>query len=99
MSLSSRERFRRFLQDYRLRRLDHTTEGGEAEPAPHTGAPARSRSREYLREYLRWLRPHRYALGVVFLIALVTAGLQLVEPLFMRFIIDRVLLNTTLDSA
>ena len=97
MPLSSRERFRRFLRDYRQRRLDHATEGGE-EPAPQTGPPDRSRRREYLREYLRWLRPHRYALGVVFLFALVTAGLQLVEPLFMRFIIDRVLLNPSLDS-
>jgi ATP-binding cassette subfamily B protein len=98
MSVSSRERFRRFLRDYRERRLDHTTEAGE-EPAPQTGPPLSRRRREYLREYLRWLRPHRYALGVVFLLALVTAGLQLVEPLFMRFIIDRVLLIATLDSA
>jgi ATP-binding cassette subfamily B protein/subfamily B ATP-binding cassette protein MsbA len=51
-----------------------------------------------MREYLRWLRPHRRALGAVFLLALVMAGLEMIEPLFMRFIIDRVLLNTTLDT-
>jgi ATP-binding cassette subfamily B protein/subfamily B ATP-binding cassette protein MsbA len=32
-------------------------------------------------------------------LALVAAGLQMIEPLFMRFIIDRVLLNTGLDRA
>ena len=32
-------------------------------------------------------------------LALLTAGLQMVEPLFMRHIIDRVLLNTGLDKA
>jgi len=98
MSVSSRERFNRFLREYRERRLDHATEGSE-EPPTQAGPPVRARRREYLREYLRWLRPHRYALGLVFLLALVTSGLQLVEPLFMRFIIDRVLLARTLDSA
>jgi len=59
----------------------------------------RGRRREYLTEYLRWLRPHRAQISVVFLLALVVAGLQMIEPLFMRFIIDRVLLNETLDAA
>ncbi|MDQ3949364.1 MAG: ABC transporter ATP-binding protein/permease, partial [Gemmatimonadota bacterium] len=53
----------------------------------------------YLREYLRWLSPHRFAVGAVFLLALTVAGLQMIEPLFMRFIVDRVLLNTALDTA
>ncbi len=33
------------------------------------------------------------------LLALVIAGLEMIEPLFMRFIIDRVLLNETLTPA
>jgi ATP-binding cassette subfamily B protein/subfamily B ATP-binding cassette protein MsbA len=53
---------------------------------------------DYLREYVRWLRPHRYQVLAVFLFALLAAGLQMVEPLFMRFIIDRVLLDQTLDG-
>jgi ATP-binding cassette subfamily B protein/subfamily B ATP-binding cassette protein MsbA len=60
---------------------------------------SKTKRRQYLREYLRWLWPHRYAVGLVFFLALLTAGLQMIEPLFMRFIIDRVLLNTELDSA
>ena len=38
-------------------------------------------------------------MAVVFGLALAGAGLQMVEPLFMRFIIDRVLLNADLSSA
>jgi ATP-binding cassette subfamily B protein/subfamily B ATP-binding cassette protein MsbA len=37
--------------------------------------------------------------GLVFGLALASAGLQMVEPLFMRFIIDSVLLNAALDTA
>ncbi len=47
-----------------------------------------------LRDYARWLWPHRRAIGGVFLLALVAAGLQMAEPLFMRFIVDGVLLAT-----
>jgi ATP-binding cassette subfamily B protein/subfamily B ATP-binding cassette protein MsbA len=50
-------------------------------------------------EYLRWLWPHRFAVAAVFGLALLAAGLQMVEPLFMRFIVDRVLLNQALDPA
>ena len=52
-----------------------------------------------MRAYLRWLMPYRVGLAAVFVLALTSAGLQMIEPLFMRFIVDRVLLNTVLDSA
>jgi ATP-binding cassette, subfamily B, bacterial len=69
-----------------------------AAPNGETAPPVDKRKRrEYLREYLRWLWPHRFAVGGVFLLALMVASLQMIEPLFMRFIIDRVLLNTALD--
>jgi ATP-binding cassette subfamily B protein/subfamily B ATP-binding cassette protein MsbA len=90
---SSREKYRKFLEDYRARKLD---EVAEAEKAP---AASPGKRREYLRDYLRWLRPHRYAIAALFGFALVAAGLEMIEPLFMRYIIDRVLLNTALDSA
>jgi len=35
----------------------------------------------------------------MFVFAVIAAGLQMMEPLFMRFIIDRVLLDTSLDRA
>jgi ATP-binding cassette subfamily B protein len=100
VSRSSRERYRRFRQDYKQRRLDdESTKSGEASPPAEPAPPGRGKRREYLREYLRWLWPHRYAVGTVFALALMVAGLEMIEPLFMRFIIDRVLLNPALDSA
>jgi ATP-binding cassette subfamily B protein/subfamily B ATP-binding cassette protein MsbA len=108
---SSRQRYRVFVEDYKHHRLDDVTRADDTPPAPDagaapSGAPAarwwplgRGRQREYVRDYLRWLRPHRVAVGTVILLALFGAGLQMIEPLFMRFIIDRVLLNTGLDAA
>ncbi len=111
-SRSSRRRYRGFVQDYKRRRLDDPADTAKDEsqrdgaakadedtPALKPQRQGRGKRREYLREYLRWLRPHRYAVGAVFVLALLVAGLQMIEPLFMRFIIDRVLLNTALDPA
>jgi ATP-binding cassette subfamily B protein/subfamily B ATP-binding cassette protein MsbA len=97
---SSRDRYRDFIQDYKHGRLDQSTgETAAKSDRPAPPAPSRGKRREYLREYIRWLWPHRYAVAALFALALTVAGLQMVEPLFMRFIIDRVLLNTSLDTA
>ncbi len=108
---SSRQRFRKFRQDYDQGRLDDSVDAGETPKQPEGSAKEggdvvavqlrrqrRGKRREYLREYLRWLWPHRYGVVAVFGLALLAAGLQMIEPLFMRFIIDRVLLKTDLDS-
>jgi ATP-binding cassette subfamily B protein/subfamily B ATP-binding cassette protein MsbA len=101
----SRTRFRAFLADYRARRLDARAEGEPVNGAPVDGEPASgagrtgfSRHRQHLRQYARWLRPHAGAVAVLFVLALITAGLQMAEPLFMRFIVDRVLLATALAA-
>jgi ATP-binding cassette, subfamily B, bacterial len=90
---SSKQRYREFVQDFKLRRLDATSEDGGPAPAP--GQPGARRA--YLREYLRWLKPHGKELAAVFIVALVVAGLQMIEPLFIRHIVDRVILNRDLD--
>jgi ATP-binding cassette subfamily B protein/subfamily B ATP-binding cassette protein MsbA len=111
---SSRRRYRTFVQDYRHRRLDAVADatdglatanppeagdGAEAPPDADASPAARKRRRRAsLRQYLRWLWPHRFAVALVFLLALTTAGLQMIEPLFMRFIIDDVLLEADLDQ-
>ncbi len=95
---SSRRRYWGFVLDYKERRLADSQEDGKPESAPEPEKEHPSKRREYIRDYLRWLWPHRFAVGALFLIALVAAALQMVEPLFMRFIIDRVLLNDTLDA-
>lgn len=107
-SRSSRQRYRAFVRAYKARQLEDPADAGtiekrtdDASKAPEeTAAPEPERQRrKYLRAYLRWLWPHRYAAVVVLLLALLVAGLEMIEPLFMRFIIDRVLLNTDLDQA
>ncbi|HEY2850753.1 MAG TPA: ABC transporter ATP-binding protein, partial [Gemmatimonadaceae bacterium] len=99
---SSRQRYQRFVEDYRKHRLDALNDdqkrlsGGDDGA---NGATAPRGRRRYVREYLHWLKPHRYAVGGFILLALVVAGLQMVEPLFLRFIVDHVLLNKSLDNA
>ena len=92
---SSRHRYREFRKDYQAQRLDAALDAvdrpPESEPAPET--PSRDKRWYYVREYLRWLKPHRSAVAAFAALALVAAALELVEPLFMRFIIDRVLLK------
>jgi ATP-binding cassette, subfamily B, bacterial len=107
---SSRQRYRAFVEDYKRRQLDDPMNAGEgvkgqADLTNGTELPAepRGRSRDtrrkYLRAYLRYLWPHRTAVVAIFIFALVVAGLEMIEPLFMRFIVDRILLNTGLDTA
>ena len=105
---TSRERYHGFVEDYRLRRLDERTEAAGAKAGPATDgakppdAAARekkTRRRAYVGEYLRWLRPYRVEIGLVFFLSLVRAGLEMIEPLFLRFIVDHVLLNRALDAA
>jgi len=61
--------------------------------APTTGETPKARRKRYLRDYRRWMWPHRGPVAIVFGLALVGAGLEMVEPLFMRFIIDGILLS------
>jgi ATP-binding cassette subfamily B protein len=108
---SSRQRYRRFVNDYLQGRLDDSDSPDGREPRANVGPGLKGRlarlrglrprgkRREYLGEYLRWLKPLRLAVGAVFLLALIRAGLEMIEPLFMRFIVDRVLLNGALTTA
>ena len=102
---SSRQRYRDFVGAYHARRLDETIEGGETRDGGLTPDTAdatrakRQKHRAFFREYMHWLAPHRGAVAIVAVLALVVAGLQMVEPLFMRYIVDRVLLNPALDIA
>ena len=108
---SSRRRYLGFVEDYKQRRLDDSADAADnegrldasapdgGEQSPESKRQRRGKRREYLREYVRWLWPHRYAVAALFVLALLAAGLEMIEPLFMRFIVDRVLLNSQLDLA
>ena len=108
---TSRQRYAQFVEDYRHRRLDERVEEASAgkpiEEKPAAEPPTRRRGlrklfragnrKQYTRDYLRWLKPHRRTVAIVFTLALVSAGLEMIEPLFLRFIVDKVLLNRALD--
>ena len=108
---TSRQRYDRFVQDYRKGLLDDQVDAArglkptdesrsvDGGPSSRPTAWLGGQRRQYLREYLRWLWPHRYGVAIVFGLALAGAGLQMIEPLFMRFIIDRVLLNADLSTS
>jgi ATP-binding cassette subfamily B protein/subfamily B ATP-binding cassette protein MsbA len=103
---SSRQRYRTFVQDYHHGRLDDVEKPAESQPRPGADPPPpeepgrkKAKRREHMRDYLRWIWPHRWAAGALLLLALISGGLQMVEPLFMRFIVDRVLLVRGLDAA
>jgi ATP-binding cassette subfamily B protein len=91
------------VDDYRNRRLDQKVDekpaGAGSSPKPESKGLLTGARRASLREYARWLKPHRVAIGWFVVLSLVVAGLQMIEPLFMRFIVDRVLLVTGVDTA
>ena len=109
---SSRRRYKGFVRDYRAGQLDaatdarddfrkkqdtEVTEGKEdAEKGKGKGL-LRGKRKQYLREYFRWLWPHRAAVAGVFGLALAGATMEMVEPLFMRYIIDDVILAPDID--
>ena len=103
---SSRQRYRQFVDDYLHGRLDDSDQKRQESTPPDVAKSSveaarkhrltRNR-RQYLREYLRRLSPYRFAMGAIFLFALLGAGLQMAQPLFMRFIVDSVLLKKGLD--
>jgi ATP-binding cassette subfamily B protein len=96
---SSRQRYHGFVEDYKLRRLDDTAAAVDPTRGPEANQARRANRRDYLRKYIGWLRPHAFAIGVVFVLALIVGGIEMVQPLFMRFIVDRILLNSALDAA
>ena len=102
---SSKRRYQRFVDDYMHGRLDPADQAPGADPrielTPRGIAGAlkqtffpKGKRRQNLGAYVRWLWPHRFQAAVVFSLALVTAGLEMAEPLFMRFIIDNILLTS-----
>ena len=75
---SSRQRYLKFVADYKQRRLDALLEGNDEDKGTDEKPAEEKRSswqealgqkggtrREYLREYLAWLWPSRYAAVVL----------------------------------
>ena len=104
---ASRLNYRDFRRAYKLGTLDqpveHDAKATETPGPPGTpdplGKDKKVKRRAHMRAYLRRLWPFRFSVALVFGLALLTAALQMVEPLFMKFIIDGVLLNTSLNDS
>src|SRR5688572_3601405 len=88
---SSRQHYDVFRRDYRDGTLDDKAAGAETLPAARKRNATR---RDYLRDYFRWLWPERWAVLTVFALAIATAGLEMIEPSFMRYNSDRLLLDS-----
>jgi ATP-binding cassette subfamily B protein/subfamily B ATP-binding cassette protein MsbA len=67
-----------------------------ARDAAGDAAPA---SRKYLRDYIHWLWPHRFALGGLLVLAVVATALDMVWPIAIKHVIDEVLVADTDASA
>jgi hypothetical protein len=79
---SSRQHYDAFRRDYSEGTLDDKIAGAQMPAKPERAG----KRRDYLKDYLRWLWPERWAVAAVFLIAIAAAGLDMIEPLFMRSI-------------
>jgi ATP-binding cassette subfamily B protein/subfamily B ATP-binding cassette protein MsbA len=111
---SSRQRYRAFVEDYKRQQLDDSEESSEekkpaADQTKADGeltegksakkATSKRKRKEYLREYMAWVWPYRAGVAWLMIFALVRAGLEMIEPLFMRFMVDHVLLAKNLSPA
>ncbi len=98
-SASSRQRYRQFVEDYKHGRLDDSHRKAGSNTSPGAQSSGRTGRYSHVGDYVRWLWPYRVAVATFSLLALIAAGLQMIDPLFMRYIIDKVLLNSSLDRA
>jgi ATP-binding cassette subfamily B protein len=91
---SSRKRFRDFYQAYREGKLKTLSDARREKKS----RPAGDERKRYLWDYIAWLAPYRGMAVGLMLLALVVAALDMLQPLFMRYIIDDVLLAEGLDQ-
>lgn len=76
-----------------------TKDSPEADAVAPKDAAHKAERKRYMRQYMRWLGPHRKVVALLVGLALAVAVLEMAPPLFMRYIIDSVLLNESLASA
>jgi ATP-binding cassette subfamily B protein len=92
-------------QNAALARAGMGPEPAPEKPEPESEAESKGKKkprlskkrREYIRLYLRWLKPQRQMLVGVIIFAILLAVMEMIEPLFMRTIIDKVLMNDALS--
>jgi ATP-binding cassette subfamily B protein/subfamily B ATP-binding cassette protein MsbA len=92
---TSRQRYELFRQAYREHRVDEQSTDGDSNNHP---PPAKEDRRRYLANYVHWLRPFAGAAAVLLVLALLEAGLDMLPPLFLRHVVDRILLVPDLPT-
>lgn len=91
---SSRRCYREFIAHYRKYRRE-----------PQRGAAEEQRADNFLARqpqlhmYLHWLRPYRNTIAILVMLGLLGSALLLIQPLCLRYIVDRILLNNTITRA
>lgn len=97
---TSRARFAEFLKKFRSGFYSGSPGDQDDQPngddVPNGKKPMdperKARRRGYLRQYIRQLRVHWRMVALLLVLALLVSGLELIQPLFLRYIIDHVLL-------
>jgi ATP-binding cassette subfamily B protein/subfamily B ATP-binding cassette protein MsbA len=91
---SSRQRYLQFRAEYRRDRVSPWRLLAAGVPAiPAFSQLFRPRARGSLRKYLQLFRPYRRALAGIICFTVLAACLDLVMPLFMRYVVNSVLLD------
>src|SRR5262249_51563358 len=93
---TSRQRYDIFRKAYQEHRTDDLVVTDDVKDKPQP--VAKEDRRRYLASYVKWLRPHAGALAVLLLLAALAAGLDMLPPLFLRYVVDRVLLVSNLSA-
>lgn len=92
----SRSIFSDFVGRYRRGELrskaDDLHGGPGADPKKEASQGDRQQKRAYLRQYVRQLWPYWKTVVVLLVLSLVSAGLEVIQPLFVRHVIDNILL-------
>lgn len=92
---SSHQRYDAFRQAYKDRRLEELSVSGDA---PDKTQPVeKADRRRYLGSYASWFRPHLLGIVILLLLSAIGAGLDMLPPLFLRYVVDRVLLVQNLS--
>jgi ATP-binding cassette subfamily B protein/subfamily B ATP-binding cassette protein MsbA len=86
---TSRQRYESFRQAYKERRHDELSVAADTDKPEPAGKQER---RRYLANYVNWLRPYAAGIAVLLFLALLEAGLDMLPPLFLRHVVDRILL-------
>ncbi|MEM9410947.1 MAG: hypothetical protein AAGA30_07525, partial [Planctomycetota bacterium] len=89
---TSRSRFGEFLQKYRKGELKSSSDDQESDDSNENGVHKKHKRRSYLRLYGKRLWPHWKLVTTLGFLAILVSVLEIIQPLFARYIFDDVLL-------